>query len=281
MNAPKRIVFTLDLEDHRPHVSYPKRYPDITRTLLDFFDERKIEATVFVLGRVAREDPGLIREISQRGHEIGFHSPNHVHLTAETPERFRMETENLKKYLEDLCGDAVVGYRAPAFSLTRHSLWAVDILQELGFSYSSSLLPAKNPIFGFPGAPRQPFRWSNGLLEIPAPVARIGRVAVPFLGGVYLRYTPRFFVQYFLARGAIEQCYWTYCHPYDFDNEEAFFRIDGASLPVSLLLWFNRKNTLKKLESIFRNTGTGVYDRCFATLIGAGEFRAAPIFDVS
>jgi polysaccharide deacetylase family protein (PEP-CTERM system associated) len=280
MVESKRLVFTLDLEDHRPDATYPKRYPEITRTILEFLDARGIEATVFVLGRLAHEEPDLIREIARRGHEIGFHSFAHVHLTEETPARLRAETADNKKYLEDLIGQAVTGYRAPAFSLTRDSVWAVDVIGELGFSYSSSVLPAKHPIFGFPGAPRRPFRWPNGLLEIPAPIAQIGPLVIPFLGGFYLRYLPRALIDRFLARGGPAQCYWAYCHPHDFDHEEAFYQIKGTSFVVSALLWFNRKKTFGKLEAIFPAAPEAANARSFASLIEAGEFADAPVFEL-
>lgn len=275
----KRVFFTFDLEDHRPDSSYPKRYPDITRSILEFLKVRGIEATVFVLGRLAHEDPALIREISQAGHEIAFHSFAHVHLTQETPSRFRQETADNKEFLEDVIGKPVIGYRAPAFSLTVESRWAVDIIGELGFSYSSSLLPAKSPIFGFPKAPARPFRWPNGLLEIPAPVARFGPAVIPFLGGFYLRYFPRALIRRFLERGDPHQCYWAYCHPHDFDHRESFYQIEGTSLATSLLLWFNRKNTFKKLDSIFPSSDTAAGACSFARLIEEGAFATAPEFD--
>jgi polysaccharide deacetylase family protein (PEP-CTERM system associated) len=268
----KRLTFTLDLEDHRPNASHAKRYPDITRAILEFLEVRGIEATVFVLGRLAREDPALIREIAQAGHEIAFHSFAHVHLTEETPERFERETADNKEFLEDLIGRPVIGYRAPAFSLTEDSLWAVDSIRELGFTYSSSVLPVKSPIFGYPKAPRRPFLWPNGLLEIPAPIAHIGAFAIPFLGGFYLRYLPPKLVRRFLMRGDLHQCYWTYCHPYDFDNGERFYKMEGTSLATSLLLWFNRKNTFKKLDALFSASDVTVFAGSFASLIAQGEF---------
>lgn len=279
MGGSKQLFFTLDLEDHRPDDSYPRRYPEITRAILEFLDQRGIKATVFVLGRVAHEEPDLIKEIARRGHEIGFHSFAHIHLTQETPAKFRAETADNKKFLEDLIGHPVIGYRAPAFSLTRESVWAVDLIDELGFAYSSSLLPAKNPIFGFPGAPAGPFRWPNGLLEIPSPVARIGPLVIPFLGGFYLRYLPRWLIRRFLDRGNDAQCYWAYCHPHDFDHEERFYQIAGTSLAVSVLLWFNRKKTFEKLDAIFPRDGSASPSRSFATLIEAGAFADAPVFE--
>lgn len=267
------MVFTLDLEEHRPDDSFEKRYPEITYRVLEFLEQREIEATVFVLGRIVREEPHLIQEISGCGHEIAFHSVDHVHLTEEQPARFRQQTDDYKKIIEDLIGKPVVGYRAPAFSLTRETSWAIDILGELGFIYSSSVMPAKHPIYGFPGAPMRPFRWPNGLLELPAPLARLGPVTIPFLGGFYLRYLPKRVIQNLLNKGSSDQCYWAYSHPYDFDPRERFYRIDGTSLLISTLLWLNRSRTFEKLDAIFPSTRRG--ERSFASLISTGEFADA------
>lgn len=273
-----RIKFTLDLEDHRPDPAMPRRYPGITAQILDFLEQRKVTASVFVLGRLAREDPGLIKSIAERGHEIGFHSYAHRHLTDMNAGQLRVDLVDNKALLEDLTGRAVIGYRAPAFSLTRQSMWATDVIRDAGFAYSSSVLPAQSPIFGFPGAPRQPFRWPNGLLEIPVPVARVGPLELPFLGGFYLRYLPTRVIRRCLERGRPEQCYWLYCHPHDFDADEAFYRIEGTSWLTSLLLWFNRKNTFRKLARVM--DGAGMDGNCcsFAAALAAGEFDRATRF---
>src|SRR5574341_738777 len=141
------------------------RYGRIVPGILDFLAERGVRGTVFAVGSLAREAPGLIREIVARGHELGYHSRNHVPLAAEEPRRFHDETRADKEFLEDLAGAPVRDYRAPVFSLTRRSLWALDVLTHLGFAYSSSVMPGRNPLYSFPGAPEQPFRWPQGLLE--------------------------------------------------------------------------------------------------------------------
>ena len=234
------ITFTLDLEDHRPDETLPVRYPAIVEKILDFLDEKKIRGTIFTVGSLAEKNPDLVKRIHASGHEIGHHSYDHTVLMQQTPEQFKEHTKKAKAILEDIIGDEVPGFRAPVFSLTRHTLWAVDILKELDFRYSSSVLPAPNPLHGFPGAPHQPFQWSNGLLEIPAPIGKMGPMTMPYLGGFYLRYLPFAIVQQQIKKANDQTSLWTYCHPYDFDAEEKNWRIKGASTPVSLLLWFNR-----------------------------------------
>ncbi len=243
----KSITFTLDLEDHRPDEALPVRYPEITRKILEFLEERNIKATIFTVGALAKKDPQLVRRIHAAGHEIAHHSYDHVTLDQKTPGMFREETHRAKDILENIIGASVLGYRAPVFSLTRKTLWAVDILKDLGFSYSSSVLPAASPLHGMPGLPETPFRWANGLLEIPVPLARLGPAIMPYLGGFYFRYLPLRIIKDQIEKANRSTALWTYWHPYDFDAGEKNWRIKGASVPVSLLLWFNRKNTFKKL----------------------------------
>ena len=247
---PKAITFTLDLEDHRPNEALPKRYPQITQKILDFLQAQNIKATVFTVGSLAEKDPGLVRQVWAAGHEIAHHSYDHIALNQQSPAVFREDTRRAKQTIEDVIGEAVTGYRAPVFSLTRQTLWAVDILKELGFDYSSSIMPVANPLHGMAGAPQTPFRWSNGLLEIPVPVGGFGPVRMPYLGGFYFRYLPIILAKKFIKDASDDQLLWTYCHPYDFDAQEKNWRIKGASTSVSLLLWFNRRHTFKKLKML-------------------------------
>lgn len=270
------VTFTLDLEDHRP-AGFEQRYPEVTNKVLAFCNKHDIQATVFVLGRVARESPELIKQISTQGHEVAYHTEDHIHLTKENTAAFYKKSEAGKKYLEDLTGKAVSGFRAPAFSLVKQSLWAVDTIHELGFKYSSSVLPVANPINGFPGTPRKAFYWPNGLLEIPAPIMRLGPMEIPYLGGFYLRYLPKFLLCKELRNNQDEQSKWIYCHPHDFDYGEPYYTIEGTSILTSLLLWFNRKHTFEKLEALIQHSEINM-THCFIEQIKAGNFNDASTF---
>ena len=271
MENKQTLTFTFDLEDHMPHRKEEKRYPFIMEKILAFLTEKKINGTFFVVGSLAERHPELIKHISQQGHEIAYHSFNHKQLNTETQESFHQDLETGKALLEDITGQAVLGYRAPVFSLTKNTAWALDILKQTGFIYSSSIIPAKNPLHGFPGTPSQPFFWKNGLLEIPVPVAKLGPLTIPFMGGFYLRYMPASFIHYFIRHNK-KQALWTYSHPYDFDPNEKFGRIAGASWLTSALLWFNRKNTFNKLGSLFSDKDNINIEPGFAKQLEQNKF---------
>src|SRR5262249_30199545 len=146
----------------------------------------------------------------------------HVPLPRLEPATFRAETARGRALLEDLTGAPVTGFRAPTFSLVPETRWAVDELTEMGFAYSSSVLPARSPLHAWPGQPRHPFRWPGGLVELPCPVAVVGPLANPYLGGVYFRVLPWTAVRLGLARSHPDEVLWLYCHPYDFDPDEPF-----------------------------------------------------------
>ena len=248
------VTFTLDLEDHRPDTAPDgtERYPDLTRRVLDFLDARAVRGTFFVVGEVAEQHPEVVRDVAARGHEVGLHAWRHVPLTELDPGTGRDDVTRGKALLEDLTGAPVAGFRAPIFSLVPDSRWAVAVLVEAGFTYSSSVLSARSPLFGDPSLPTAPFRWPEGLVELPCPVARVGQFGVPYLGGVYLRALPH------VASAAAErgfgrdQMLWIYCHPYDFDDAEPYWVVPEAGRFGSRLLWYNRRRTFAKVDALLR-----------------------------
>jgi polysaccharide deacetylase family protein (PEP-CTERM system associated) len=248
----EQVTFTLDLEDHRPSADAPERYPALTREVLDFLDARRVRGTFFVVGETADAHPELVREVAARGHEVGLHGWRHQPLTELTPDEFRVDVARGKALLESLTDAPVRGFRAPTFSLVPESRWAVDVLADTGFTYSSSILPARSPLFGDPSLPAAPFRWPNGLVELPCPVVRAGGVGLPYLGGVYLRAIPG--PASTVARRSVgrHQLLWIYCHPYDFDPDEEFWVVPDAGRMGSRLLWYNRRRTFAKIERVLR-----------------------------
>jgi polysaccharide deacetylase family protein (PEP-CTERM system associated) len=273
MTAP--ITFTLDLEDHRPDESAELRYPAVTRTILEHLANRGITGTFFVVGAVAEAEPGLIGEIAGAGHEIALHGWRHIPLTDLDPARLRDDVTRGKALLEDLSGGAVVGFRAPTFSLVRETVWATDVLTEAGFTYSSSVLPTQNPLYGYPGAPGDPFLWPCGLAELPVPIFGLARLQVPYLGGTYLRIIPAAVIERAHRRGH-RRLPWTYMHPYDIDRAEEYWVVPDAGR-MSRLLWVGRRRMLAKLDRLLDNgtsAGAPLRDRLDEARLG-GRFDPA------
>ena len=191
--------FTIDLEDWyqgNEHVKmssshlYEDRIEYSTHLLLGLLEEYQIKVTFFVLGHNAEKKKSLIREIDQRGHEIASHGYSHELVYRQTPDEFRNETIKAKSICEDIIGKPILGYRASNWTITKESLWALDILREEGFVYDSSIFPTKNYLFGIPDSPRFSYVLNNGLLEIPPSTIKWQSITFPFSGGFYFRILP-------------------------------------------------------------------------------------------
>lgn len=249
------LSITFDLEDNRRDPAQPPRFVAMTERFLDFLDRRGVKATVFVVGELGRSHPELVREVASRGHEIGLHGLRHFTLGDIGRENLQDELREGKALLEDAAQVPVPGFRAPIFSLTPGTAWALDDIAACGFTYSSSVLPAVNPLHGWPGAPRTPFRWENGLMELPCPVAGAGRAMIPFLGGIYVRYVPLSIITRLLAGLGPDALAWSYVHPYDLDPEEPFFVLPHAGWLTSRILHTRRGATLPRIERILAASG--------------------------
>lgn len=238
-----RNALTFDLEDYfqvgafsdrvsvRDWGRYSGRLPENTSKILDLLAEHKCLATFFVLGWAAVNQPQVMSRIAACGHEIACHSYHHRPVFEMTPAEFREDTRRAKQVLEDLCGKAVYGYRAPSFSITRDSLWAFEILAELGFTYSSSIFPVKHPNYGMPQGPRFPFRISTrsgDIVEFPMTTVQYGAGRSPLGGGAYLRILPywytRWGIRYLNELEGQPAC--VYLHPWELDSKQP--RINGT-----------------------------------------------------
>jgi polysaccharide deacetylase family protein (PEP-CTERM system associated) len=170
------------------------RVGDSTRRLLDLFDRTGSRSTFFVLGWVAERHPGLVRTIADRGHEIACHGYGHELVYEIGPERFREDLGRARAAIEDAVGQPVRGYRAPSYSITHRSLWALETLAELGFEYDSSIFPIRHHRYGIPEFERLPvrLRLRSGaqITEFPLSTLRMLGGNFPIAGGAYLRFLP-------------------------------------------------------------------------------------------
>ena len=252
--TPGAVTFTLDVEDYTAPGEEPRALAT-TRRILAFLGERSVRGTFFVVGEFAEAHLDIVKEIAASGHEVALHGYHHLPLTVAEPGTFRTEIADVRARLEDATGTPVTGFRAPTFSLVPSTTWATDVLAEIGFRYSSSVLPARSPLYGYPGRPRTPHRWPSGLLELPCPVADVGRFTNPYLGGIYFRVLPWRAVRYGLARAHGDEVLWAYCHPYDFDPGEPFQKRPDLGPWKSRLQWINRRRMFDRLDRLIAHAG--------------------------
>jgi len=243
------LIVTIDFEDHTLYPSTP-RLDSAIAPVLDLLRRREVHATFFVVGELVESWKELLCQLMDDGHELGLHGFTHRYMRDLGPVGLADELKRGVDAFHNHLGVVPTGYRAPYCSLTHDTPWAPDLLTEAGFHYSSSVLPASNPIAGFPGAPRRPFRWPSGLLEIPVPVLGRGRLSVPALGGAYLRLAPKAIVRWAHRGRSAEAGDWTYAHPYDFDPTEPFFRRPGQAWLEARLLFARRKLMLGRFDSL-------------------------------
>jgi peptidoglycan-N-acetylglucosamine deacetylase len=265
------VVFSLDLEDHLRSYGAQARFAGNAIAILDLLESLEVRGTFFIVARIAETHPALVRQVAARGHEIACHSYDHTPIDRETRDGFAANLAKAKQLLEQVSGQGVSGFRAPIFSLTRATAWATGIIRETGFDYSSSVVPAPNPLYGFDGAPRVPFRWPSGLLEFPCPVASFLGASLPFLGGVYFRYLPWPMIRGAILRMPPEVLPWTYLHPYDFDTSEPFGRMPETSWLTNVICWMNRRGTAPRLRRLFADRPSAR----FRDLLDSGAIKFA------
>lgn len=203
--------------------SMPSRVVTQTRDILDILDRHSVSATFFILGWVAETQPQLVRQIQSAGHEIACHSYAHRLVYDMTPREFREDTQRAVDAIADACGVMPTAYRAPSYSITERSFWALEILAELGFTRDSSIYPIAHDRYGMRGFHRfsQEIPTPAGAIyEIPMATAKLSRARVaPIAGGGYLRLLPYAYTAAGLRRLNLEErqpaC--CYLHPWEVD----------------------------------------------------------------
>jgi len=196
-----------------------------TERLLDIFDEYSVRSTFFVLGWVGEKYPALVTKIAARGHEVASHGYAHRLVYDQTPAAFRDDVRRAKALLEEASGRPVVGYRAPSYSITPRSLWALDVLIEEGYQYDSSIFPIRHDRYGIPVSDRQPYRIDrNGgsLIEVPGSTTRLGPMNLPVAGGGYFRILPYKWTHWGIRRVNEQEGRPAvfYLHPWEIDPDQ-------------------------------------------------------------
>ncbi|HEX8226172.1 MAG TPA: polysaccharide deacetylase family protein [Allosphingosinicella sp.] len=245
-------LFSVDVEDPRLALpdgeALPPRVPRMVDAFLEFLARDGAKGTFFVVGEVARRHPDMIARIAGAGHEIGCHSDAHIPLDRQDKASLRADLERNLDALRSAGAGEVTGYRSPCFSLTERTRWAYDVLAELGFLYSSSVLPASNPLYGWPGFGPGP-RIVDGIVELPVSLLPLRRLPLP-IGGVYFRALPRPLLRWALGRRRdLGEAVLSYHHPYDIDTEQTYTHAEFRRWsPYDLLMRVNRGAVLSRLE---------------------------------
>lgn len=243
--------------------SFPRRVEANTDRLLALFDEHGVKATFFVLGWVAERHPGLVRRIVGGGHELASHGTWHQLVYDLSPDEFREDVRCARRGLEDTAGVRVRGYRAPSYSITKRSLWALDVLADEGYTYDASIFPIHHDRYGIPDAPRHVYRHDHagGLAEVPPSTVRVLGQNLPIAGGGYFRLLPYWWTRWGIARvnTAEGRPVVFYLHPWEIDP-------DQPRLPASALSRLRHYRNLHRTESRLRTL--------------CSQFRFAPVADL-
>lgn len=209
---------------------FESRVEQNTERLLRVFADADVHATFFILGWVAERFPGLVRVIAEQGHELASHGYGHGLVYSSTPEAFREDIRRASAAIHAAAGIEVAGYRAPSFSVTNRSMWALDVLVEEGYEYDASIYPIRHDRYGVPDWPRQISRVtrpSGQLWELPGTTVRVGGQNLPLGGGGYFRLLP-----YWWTRRGIRyvntvehQPAMFYLHPWEVDPGQPRLRV--------------------------------------------------------
>jgi polysaccharide deacetylase family protein (PEP-CTERM system associated) len=252
---------TIDVEDyyqvsafehivgHGKWDNFSSRIENNTKAILDIIESFDVKATFFVLGWIADKYPGVVRDIHSRGNEVGCHSYFHRLIYNMPHEEFRSDTKKTKDILEQITGSAVHGYRAPSYSITNDTLWALDILEELGFTYDSSIFPIYHDRYGIPDSPRFKYKLPNSnLVEYPISTSVLSGIKIPVSGGGYFRLLPYSFTRMALRRvnNKEKQPFVFYLHPWEIDPGQP--KMSG----INIFSKFRHYHSLDKTAARFK-----------------------------
>ena len=257
--------FTVDVEEYfqvvalAPYApmakweSFESRVEASVDELLALMARYDALGTFFTVGWVAERHPEMMRRIVAAGHEVASHTYDHVRITHQTPEHFRESVRRTKAIIEDVTGSAVLGFRAPSFSIVPGLEWALDVLIEEGHTYDSSLFPVRRKGYGYPGGQRDPYwidRPVGRLAEFPPATVRVMGMTLPAAGGAYFRILPPGLVHAALRSAARRGAPGTfYIHPWEWDPGQP--RLEVPAL-TRVRHYGGQAGVLARIERAFR-----------------------------
>ena len=269
-------AMTIDVEDYfqvsafASHIhrnqwdSLPCRVERNVMRIIEMLDAHSAKATFFTLGWIAERYPHLVREIVAGGHELASHGYGHLRASDQSEREFRADVTQAKKLLEDLSGVAVNGYRAPSFSIGHKNLWALDVLNDAGYLYSSSIYPVRHDHYGMPDAPRFKYQpRQHSLLELPPTTIKLLGRNYPASGGGYFRLLPYSLSAWMMRRvnkvdgepGIF------YFHPWEIDPKQP--RQQGVGWKTQFRHYINLSRMEGRLERLLQDFKWGRMDHIF------------------
>lgn len=258
-------ALTIDVEDwyHTMDFNFPfetwHKYEDRieygVKSIIELLQKRNVKATFFVLGCVAEKHPEIIKELVAKGHEIGSHGSIHRMVTTQNREEFKDDVMRSKEILQQITGREINLYRSSSWSIVPKTLWALEVLEELGFICDSSIQPFATPLSGFKNAPTKPFHPIIGgrklnILEFPPSVISIGKVCLPFCGGLYLRALPKEFINYGLKNTNKNTAGMIYTHPWEWDPNQPRLKVP---IHIKFTHYYNLNKTRGKMDNLLQN----------------------------
>lgn len=269
-------AMTVDVEDYFQVSAFEKHIPKEdwagipcrveanVDKILDLFDQKDIKATFFTLGWIAERYPAMVREIVSNGHELASHGWEHIRVTNQEIADFKDDITKTRTLLEDISGQPIRGYRAASYSIGAKNLWALDVLAEAGYEYSSSIVPISHDLYGMPEAPRFAFQAANGrLLEIPITTITMAKRNINCGGGGWFRLFPYSFTRWALnnVNNKEEQSCIFYFHPWEIDPQQP--RQKGIGAKTRFRHYLNLHKMYGRLERLLDDFRWGRIDEVF------------------
>ncbi len=254
---PKNLLFSIDFEDIRYLVpdgfNYKERLPDMIGVFLDFLRRHEAKATFFMVGNVAERYEVLVKDIIAEGHEIGCHTYDHKPLNFHTKQSFRVDMEKNLEVLHKLGATNVHGFRAPGLSLTAATSWAYEVLEDLGFTYSSSVMATQSAFHGWPEFGKGFKLVNDKIWELPPTLLHNPVLSIPFASSVYFRFLPGL-----ISKWAMQNSFRkgepviSYFHSFDIDSEQERFMHPGVnnSFVYNFLMYYRRRGMLNRFENM-------------------------------
>lgn len=259
-----------------------------TQAILRLLDKHKTKATFFILGDVAKHYPALVKEIAVCGHEAGVHSYAHYQLFKLSPEEAYNDTKQAKDTIENILGEKVNGYRAPAFSIMPKTSWALQMLADIGFTYDSSIMPAKANRYGWPGFSKDIINVqlpdNKSIIEFPLSISGFLGREIPACGGGYLKWFPLWYTSKAFAAISKAKPANLYMHPYEIDTtlypEYYINEIKKQGLVRRLkmnLLQANKNTVLNKLDKLLENFSFDTMGNIIDSYKNTGQVQSVPL----